>query len=243
MYLKNKKVCITGASSGIGYALAKKLSQNNNHIIAVSRNLYTIQTEHPNWSRYNCDLSQTEEVEELCMQLCQEHPDLDILVNNAGIQQEIDLQASYEWTDVLTRELSVNLHAQIQLTLGILPVLLARKEAGIVNITSVLGTIPKYNVPMYSASKAGFAAFSKSLRGQLQNSPVSVFEVIPPLVSTAMNQDRPVKKMSVQDFVKQVIIGLEKGKASIRPGKAGLIMAIHRLLPSLAAHFFRGHSF
>ncbi|MEM7181799.1 MAG: SDR family NAD(P)-dependent oxidoreductase [Spirochaetota bacterium] len=234
MNLNSKKICITGTSSGIGYAMAKKLYQANNQIIAVSRNVSGLCEEFPQWHVYSCDLANSEQVENLCIALAKEHPDLDVLVNNAGVQKEIDLQQTYEWSQELMRELFLNLHAAVQLTLGVLPILLAREEAKIINITSVLGYIPKNTVPLYSASKSGLGIFSKCLQGQLTGSHVRVHEVIPPLVATPMNEHRIGNKMQVEEFVEKVVTGVERGKTSIQPGKASLIMQIHRFFPSLA---------
>ncbi|MBW2633530.1 MAG: SDR family NAD(P)-dependent oxidoreductase [Deltaproteobacteria bacterium] len=71
------------------------------------------------------------------------------------------------------------------------PILNKATEAAIINVSSFLGIVPKKSAPGYCATKAALHAFSKSLRYQLENSSIKVFEIITPLVDTDMTRGRP----------------------------------------------------
>lgn len=237
MKLKNKKICITGVTSGIGLKLAIEMSNLENKIVGIANNkerINYIKNNYSDWEFYQCDLGSSEQINQLTIELTKKHPDIDILINNAGIQKKIDLQNQYEWNEDLQRELIINLHAPIQLTLELLPILASRPEACIVNVSSVLGIIPKSEFPLYCTSKAALSVFTKTLREQLKHTTIFVCELVPPLVNTPMNIDRAGNKMSVENLVEEAIHGLEASKTNILAGKTKIILPINRVLPQFA---------
>ena len=111
---------------------------------------------------------------------------LDILVNNAGI-------AHYGPTEKMTdrqlrRLLAVNLYAPVQLTRGLLPLLLQRPEAHILNVCSVAGLVAGPKLAAYHASKFGLVGFSESLRAEFGPRGVGVTAICPGLVRTNIFQ-------------------------------------------------------
>jgi uncharacterized oxidoreductase len=120
-------------------------------------------------------------------------PEVNILVNNAGIQRMIDFRKGT--VDLLRHrnsdgmdEIDINLKAYVYLTAFFVPDLMRKTEAAVVNVSSGLGFIPLAMTPVYSATKAAVHSFSVSLRHQLRNTPVKVFEIIPPIVDTGLDK-------------------------------------------------------
>ena len=87
---------------------------------------------------------------------------------------------------MIDQEITTNLSAQVHLTERLLPLLTDRPQAAIVNITSTLARVLHPQACVYSATKAGLSMFTQTLRLQLKNTAVKVFEISPPLVDTAM---------------------------------------------------------
>jgi len=110
-------------------------------------------------------------------------PGLNVLVNNAGIQRRIRVADQEPW-DATREELATNLGAPIHLTRLLLPHLMSKPDAAIINITSGLAFAPLARTPVYSATKAALHSFTLSLRHQLKDTPVKVIEIAPPAVDT-----------------------------------------------------------
>jgi uncharacterized oxidoreductase len=110
-----------------------------------------------------------------------------------------------------TDEIDVNLKAYIYLAAHFVPDLMRKKESAVVNVSSGLGFIPMVATPVYSATKAAVHSFSVSLRHQLRNTSVKVFEIIPPIVDTDL--DRGERKARGQ--TNRGIPAAEVAKASL----------------------------
>jgi short-subunit dehydrogenase len=115
---------------------------------------------------------------------------VDMLINNAGMSDFSFVSASD--TDVSRAVIDLNLTVPIALTTALLPVLLARPEAAVINIGSVFGSIGYPGFAVYGASKAGLRVFSEALRRELADSPVRVLYVAPRATQTPMNSKRVV---------------------------------------------------
>ena len=89
---------------------------------------------------------------------------------------------------------------------------------------------------MYCATKAALHAFSKSLRYQLEKTPVKVFEILTPLVDTDMTKGREddMSKMSPEVLAKEVLDNVGKDNYEIRPGKSKMVLLLNRVFPSIA---------
>jgi len=109
-------------------------------------------------------------------------------------------------------------------------------SAAVVNVTTPLALSPKRSSPFYCAAKAALRSFTKSLRFQLADvhPHVAVVEVQPPLVDTAMTRGRGRGKISPQDAAAGILAGIERGQRDIYVGKARLLFALHRWVPSVA---------
>lgn len=191
MKIKDNTILITGGGTGIGLALAETLTVAGNQVLICGRRkekLEEAKRRLPGISFLQCDLTKSEDRQALFRWATQEYPDLNVLVNNAGIQRQIDLTQGAEELLEGEDEVEINLCVPILLSAMFTPHLMNQGNAAIVNMSSGLGFIPIAFMPVYSATKAALHSFSLSLRHQLRNSPIKVFEIIPPTVDTELDK-------------------------------------------------------
>ncbi|MEH6346018.1 MAG: SDR family NAD(P)-dependent oxidoreductase [Bermanella sp.] len=232
--MKNKTILITGASRGIGLALAKQLSVNNT-VLAVARDkarLDALAKSH-GVIALPTDLSERCQVEALIVNVATHWPELSVLFNNAAIQQPLDFLQEWQ-PHKLDTELTINLHSPIRLCHGFIPLLAAQKESWIINTTSVLAVSPKQSTPVYNASKAALRLFTQALRYQLHHTCIKVCEVIPPVTNTALSNASAKQNSPSPEWVAgQILSQLNIGKTQVEVGQARLGMILHRWLPNL----------
>ena len=234
MNIHGNTILITGGATGIGYALARVFVREQNTVIVCSRNeehLRQAKKNLPQLQTRRCDLSQETEIAALYDWVVANFNDVNIVVNNAGIQRMIDFRKGPD--DLLKYrvldgedEIDINFKAYVYLASYFIPDLLKKREAAIVNVSSGLGFVPMVIVPVYSATKAAIHSFSVSLRHQLRETPIKVFEVIPPTVDTNLDQgarrqrgqsDRGIPPEEVADAV---ILGIARDQYEIAVGQA-----------------------
>ena len=112
----------------------------------------------------------------------------------------------------------------------------AKAESAIIITTSLLSIVPGIEEPTYSASKVALGFYTKLLRKDLEilDSTVKVFELLPPLVATAMTANRNDKKISAQELVKALVSGIKKNQLTIRVGDSKIVYLMSRFFPKLA---------
>ncbi len=237
MQLQGNTILITGGSAGIGLALAEKFLQLGNEVIITGRRqekLDEAKVAHPALHTYRSDVSDVEAVTELAQLLKEHHPELNVLINNAGIMLYKNLSSPSRDLATLTNELDINVAGTIRMTSALVD-LLAQNKGTIINVSSGLAFVPLACAPIYSATKAAVHSYTVSLRYQLKESGVSVVELAPPAVDTAMNANLDpnagVKLMSLDEFVAATIKGLRAGHEEIRPGQANQLRFMSRLAP------------
>ena len=174
---KDKKVIITGASSGIGASFAEYLAQAGMHVVLIARRKdrleklqADINLQGGKASIFQADLGVERERELLFKQIQTEIGSIDILINNAGFGW---YGFFYDMKWELGKQMAeVNIRAVIHLTNLFLPGMLARKAGHIINIGSIAGGLPNQGIAIYSASKAFVDAFTTSLYRELRGSGV-----------------------------------------------------------------------
>lgn len=117
------------------------------------------------------------------------------MINNAGIQREIDLKKGEQ--DLLQgeSEIEINFKAPVYLTALFIPLLMEKENAAIINITTRLATDPIATMPLYCATKGAIHIFSVTLREQLADTSVKVFEAIAPMIlDTELNLEGRAKR-------------------------------------------------
>lgn len=242
MEINNKNtILITGGASGIGYEFTKQLCDTNT-IIIVGRNkekLEKVKKELKNIHIFECDISNPKDVKALYEIISYEFPDLNILINNAGLANRIDLQkeTSYE---KLTEEMNINFNGSVYMTSQFLPLLKKQKIASIINVTSALAYVPFANSPIYSASKAALHSFTQSLRIQLKDTNIKVFEIAPSVTKTQMidsfseEERKKMKIMTTSTLVENSLKEINKGTHNIGVGETNALKMINRISPSFA---------
>lgn len=240
MKVDGNTVLITGGATGIGFALAEAFLNAGNKVIICSRKenkLAEAKAKLPRLTTVVCDLSKKEERASFCTSIANSFKDMNILINNAGIQNIVDFKNGTQ--DLITgeNEIEINLVAPIYLSAFFAPIFLDKDEAAIINISSSLGFVPKANKPVYSATKAAIHSFSLSLRFQLKDTIVKVFEVIPPVVDTELlkmatgEMSHGFRGIKPAEVASNVLAGLANNEYEIAIGRAREVIAGIRIKP------------
>jgi uncharacterized oxidoreductase len=226
MKISGNTILITGGSTGIGFSLAEVFVKAENEVIICGRReekLAQAKSKLPHLTTMVCDVSKPEERESLYNWAICKFPDLNILVNNAGIQRRINFIKGIEEVRNKEDEVDINLTATIELSAWFIPEFLKKKEAAIINVSSGLGFIPIALMPVYCATKAAIHSFSISLRHQLKDTSIKVFEIIPPIVDTDLDRGArgPVNRGIKPDEVGVAALkGIEKDEYECVVGMA-----------------------
>jgi len=242
MKTSGHKVLITGATRGIGLALAERYEAAGNRVLVVGSSQASVDkalAAQPSRDGRACDLASFEAREALADWVRSEHADLSVLVNNAGIQHNGRIPEDAD-AAALSREVAVNVDAVVHLSAALLPVLSQRTEAAIVNVSSGLSIAPKASAPVYCASKSFVRAFSLGLRYQQEGGPVRIFDLAPPLVSTDMTAGRDEGGLTTAQLVDEFWRAWERDRYYIPAGQTKMLELVHRLSPALARRIIRG---
>ena len=231
-------VLTTGGTSGIGLALAKRFLIGGNAVIVTGTNAQKAEAVKRNLPELTVELADMRDREAL-EKLVYRYPDVNILINNAGIQYNYDFANAATAPEQITTELDINLVSHLYLIKLFLPQLLNHPTAAIINVSSGLGIVPKQSAPVYCASKAALHSFTKALRWQLENTSVRVFEIIPPLVDTAMTRGRGRGKITPEALVQEFWRDFSNNRYEMRIGKTKLLFMLQRLMPSFAERIMR----
>jgi short-subunit dehydrogenase len=187
--IQGKTALVTGAASGIGRAIALRLADEGARLYLLDVNTVELAKVVAEAKRRgveavgrHCDLSQRTQITAAVHHLLDQLGGVDILVNNAGITYygQTRSMAVEHWNQLL----AINLHAPIQLTLELLPTLLSRDEAHILNVASICGLVGLERVAAYSTAKFGLVGFSESLRAEFMRQGVGVTALCPGFVDT-----------------------------------------------------------
>jgi len=188
MDLRNRCVWITGASSGIGEALAYELSRRGAQLVLSSRRdeaLHEVRERCPRPDDHvvqTLDLAEPESLRQATETIHEEVGTVDVLVNNGGISQRGT--ATETNMDVVRRILEINFFGAVQLTKAVLPSMIERQEGHIVVVSSLVG---KFGTPMrssYCASKHALHGWFDSLRAEVHDDGVGVTLACPGFVKT-----------------------------------------------------------
>jgi len=187
MNITKKTILVTGAGSGIGYATAKKLSDEGNKVIIAGRNAAKIEKagKELGLTAMVCDITDQAAVENLVSRIKDEFPELSVVINNAGVASLYTLGEGAGAFDKSKKEFETNYFAPVRLIESLIPVLKAQPEAAIVNITSNVSFHPLIILPTYSDTKAALHSHTVALRLTLaKDTNIKVFEVMPSLIDT-----------------------------------------------------------
>lgn len=242
MNLSGNTVLITGGSSGIGRALAKRFIDLENEVLITGRDesrLESVRAEHPGIGIFTGDLTRQKSLDELVLLVKSNYPGLNILVNNAAVQYNYNFAGAESVREKIAYEVAANLTAPIQLTALLLPLLTQNRNSAVINMGSGLHMAPKKTASVYCATKSAIHSFSKTLRYQLEDTGTKVFEIIPALVDTPMTTGRGHAKMSPEDLVNEFMCDFQKNRFESHIGKAKLLRLISYIAPGIADRLMR----
>lgn len=246
MRLTNHTALVTGGATGIGLALARALAARGNRVAICGRRpdaLAAAVASTPSLVPIRCDLAAPEELGRLADEVRRRLGGLSLLVNNAGIQVRHDFvrEPAVQALERIDAELAVNLAGPAKLTALLLPLLAQADEAAIVNVSSGLGLVPRRAAPVYCATKAGLHLFTKALRWQMEDAGtgIRVFELLPPLVDTAMTAGRGAGKLRPEEVAEATLRDMAADRWEIAVGKVRLLRILNRISPRLAELILR----
>ncbi len=256
MNINNKKIWITGASSGIGEALAITCAKQGASLVLSARNqekLLSLKTRLVNSERHHVvalDLAQSAQVVDTVSQYIEANGTVDILINNGGISQRGSARDTK--LDVQRQVMEVNYFGTVAITQAILPSMLSKTAEGakgmIVTVASVAGKVGGKSMSGYSASKHAIIGYMDCLRAEESDNGLQVLTICPGFVQTqisvnAMVADgsqfgevaRSIKNgITVDDCAKQIASAIEQDKDEVVIGKGISYWAptISRLFPN-----------
>jgi short-subunit dehydrogenase len=254
MRFKDKVVWITGASSGIGEALAVAWSREGATLVLSARNAAELERVRnacvdPQKHRVlPLDLTDTNAI----LAAAKEVPRVDVLVHSGGVSQR-SLAAE---TDLATDRaiMDLNYFGTVALTKAVLPSMLARCSGQIVPITSVIGYVGIPTRSAYAASKHALHGFFESLRAETAKDGIAITIVVPGYVRTRVSEnalrgdgtphgkldDTHAKAMLPEDAAPRIIEAVARKKSEVRVGgKEIWAVTLRRFLPGLTRRILR----
>src|SRR5690606_26101264 len=232
--LSGKRALVTGASGGIGSAIAKALASQGAEVALSGTRVGALEDVAKDIIGKNhilpCNLSDLDAVERLVPQAEEAMGGIDILVNNAGMTRDnlFMRMKDEEWDDVL----KINLTAPFHLTRSAIKGMMKRRFGRIISITSVVGVVGNPGQGNYAASKAGLAGMSKSVAYEVASRGITVNMIAPGFIASAMTDELNEKQQ-------EAILG--KVPAG-RLGTADEVAACAVFLASEGAAYITGHT-
>ena len=213
--LLGKVAVITGASSGIGYAIAKRLNEQGVKCYDISR---TVRPHDEIKKAFSCDVNDTEKVDEILQEIFDKEGHIDIFINNAGFGIAGAVEFAKE--ENIYSLVNTNLSAVIALSGRAIKYL--KKTCGnIINISSVGGVIPLPVQATYSATKAGVEIFSKALANEVRPYKIKVTAILPGDTSTGFTNSRIIDNETDDEKLKgQIDRSIRKVEKDERQGKS-----------------------
>lgn len=261
-FFKDKVIWITGASSGIGEALAFELAKRNARLILSARNENALKEIVKNASLKEgdvliipFDLADTSHADEYVKKIIEKFGRIDILFNNGGMSQRGEaLQTGNE----IERQLfEVNYFAQVALAKAVLPQMIKQQSGQIVVTSSIAGKFGFYLRSTYSAAKHALHGYFESLRLETEKQGIKVLMVCPGKIKTNVSlnaveasgnrhsqmDESHQNAMSAESCANQILSAIENHKKEILiGGKEIFTVYIKRFLPALFYKIIRKQS-
>lgn len=235
--LNNQVALVTGASRGIGAAIAKALGQQGATVIgtATSANgaeaiTAALKAANVNGVGLALDVTQPEQVDAVLKQIAEQYGDVSILVNNAGITKDTLLMRmkDEDWDAVL----NTNLKSVFRMSQAVLRPMMKARQGRIINISSVVGHMGNAGQTNYAAAKAGMTGFTKSMAMEVGSRGITVNCVAPGFIETDMTAELPEEIKA--KMLERIAIG--------RLGQVDEIAATVAFLASPSAAYITGET-
>ena len=191
--VRGKVVLVTGGSSGIGKAVARKLAEAGAVTVIVARDPEKLAETKREFEAdglqliaYSADIADYDECDDFVRQVTEEYGGVDILINNAGRSIRRAIENSFDRFHDFERCMQLNYFAAVRLAMGFLPGMIAKKKGHIINISSigVLTNAPRFSA--YVASKSALEAFSRCAASEFADRGIDFTSINMPLVRTPM---------------------------------------------------------
>ncbi|HYO23935.1 MAG TPA: SDR family NAD(P)-dependent oxidoreductase [Lacipirellulaceae bacterium] len=195
--IRGKRALVTGAASGIGRAIALRLADEGANLVLVDINEAGLEAVVAEARQRGveavgrrCDLTQPTQISAVTWEVLRTYRGVDILVNNAGITYygRTPNMSAENWRRIL----AVNLHAPLQFTRELLPRMLKRGDAHVLNVASICGLVGLARVAAYTTTKFALVGFSESLRHECGRAGLGVTALCPGLVDTNLFAAAPL---------------------------------------------------
>lgn len=248
-----RNILITGASSGIGSALAIRLAAPDTRLILLARNEEKLKAVAADCIKlkaevdiYMADVTVTADIQNLIESIDTEFP-IDLIICNAGVTNSVGKKGEAETWDEITQVIDTNLYGVLACLNPLISRMQLRKQGQIAIISSLTAFYGMPVTPIYSASKSALKGYGEGLRGWLKHDGIKVNMVYPGFVksdlSDQLNTDKPFM-MSTKKAANIIVRGLEKNKPSISfPFPLNYGIRILNMLPTRMADFFIGELF
>lgn len=258
MSFRNRVVWITGASSGIGEALAFQLSARGAKLILSSRRLEALQKvkeacpgRQGNIRLLPLDLARGDELPAKAKEALALFDRVDVLINNAGVSQRSLVCETQLAVDRLIME--INFFGAVALTKAVLPSMLARGSGHIVVVSSVMGKFASPYRSAYAASKHALHGFFDALRAEVEGRGVQVTIACPGFVRTSVSLNAltgdgsphakldpgVAKGISPEVCARHILRAVEQGKEEVVIGKEKVAVYLKRFFPGLLSRAIR----
>ncbi|MBR2412764.1 MAG: 3-oxoacyl-[Alphaproteobacteria bacterium] len=183
--LNGKVALITGATGGIGGAIARKMKQAGATVVVSGRNVAKLNSEFGDeYIKIPCDLASDGGAVELIMDTIEQAGKIDILVNNAGITQDTLLMrmSDAQFDDVI----NTNLRSCFKMCRAAIMPMMKNRFGRIINMASIIGTIGGPGQANYAASKGGMIAMTKSIAAEVASRGITANAIAPGFIKTPM---------------------------------------------------------
>lgn len=204
-------IVITGASRGIGKAIAEKFLSENHTVLICSSNetkLAELKIQFPSIITFVCDVSKKNEVVAFADFVLQNFESIDVLINNAGVF--LPGKVHDEEDGILEKTMQTNLYSAYYLTQKLVPSMIAKRNGYIFNMCSVASIKAYPNGGSYSVSKFALLGFSKCLREELKEYNIKVTSILPgaTLTDSWTGTDLPESRFSKSEDIADLIYSI-----------------------------------